>query len=257
MRRKAFSWTLPNAIEARLGESTYGRQRAIFEDEHLLIVLHSPPEPDTHSRSPEVFLRRPDGSWWHNGMAGGDARLKKLLASYREQYERYDDAYEGAASATQLFEVLDDLAPLARAAANLSQALQSARELVKGDRLLIAMRDEAYEVSRSFELLFHDAKLALDYRIARTAEAQMAKATEMAVAQHKLNVLAAVTFPLMAIATILGMNVVHGLEDGSPGIFWAVLLVGIGVGMMAVYWVTSQSELGVRVRDRIRSGLFE
>jgi hypothetical protein len=175
MRRKAFSWTLPHAIEARLGESTYGRQRAIFEDEHLLIVLHSPPEPDTHRRNPEVFLRKPDGSWWHNGMAGGDAKLKKLLASYRELYERYDDAYEQAASATELFAVLDDLAPLNRAATNLSQALQSARELVQGDRLLIAMRDEAYEVSRSFELLFHDAKLALDYRIARSAEAQMAK----------------------------------------------------------------------------------
>jgi Mg2+ and Co2+ transporter CorA len=220
-------------------------------------VLHSPPEPDTHKRNPEVFLRKPDGSWWYNGMAGGDAKLKKLLASCRERYGRYDDAYERAASATDLFEVLDDLAPLIRAAANMSQALQSARELVKGDRLLIAMRDEAYEVSRSYELLFHDAKLALDYRIARTAEAQMAKATEMAVAQHKLNVLAAVTFPLMAIATILGMNVAHGLEDRSPGIFWAVLLLGIGVGMMAVYWVTSQSEAGARMRDRMRSGLFE
>ncbi len=220
-------------------------------------MLHSPPEPDTHKRNPEVFLRKPDGSWWYNGMAGGDAKLKKLLASCRERYGRYDDAYERAASATDLFEVLDDLAPLIRAAANMSQALQSARELVKGDRLLIAMRDEAYEVSRSYELLFHDAKLALDYRIARTAEAQMAKATEMAVAQHKLNVLAAVTFPLMAIATILGMNVAHGLEDRSPGIFWAVLLLGIGVGMMAVYWVTSQSEAGARMRDRMRSGLFE
>ena len=220
-------------------------------------MLHSPPEPDTHKRNPEVFLRKPDGSWWYNGMAGGDAKLKKLLASCRERYGRYDDAYERAASATDLFEVLDDLAPLIRAAANMSQALQSARELVKGDRLLIAMRDEAYEVSRSYELLFHDAKLALDYRIARTAEAQMAKATEMAVAQHKLNVLAAVTFPLMAIATILGMNVAHGLEDRSPGIFWAVLLLGIGVGMMAVYWVTRQSEAGARMRDRMRSGLFE
>ena len=157
----------------------------------------------------------------------------------------------------ELFNVLDDLAPLTRSAANLSQALQSARELAKGDKLLIAMRDEGYEVSRSFELLFHDAKLALDYRIARSAEAQMAKATEMAVAQHKLNVLAAITFPLMAIATILGMNVVHGLENRSPGVFWAVLLAGIGVGMMAVYWVTSHSETGARMRNRIRSGFFE
>ncbi len=244
MRRKAFSWTLPHAIEARLGESTYGRQRAMFEDDHLLIVLHSPPEPDTHTRNPEVFLRKSDGSWWSNGMANGELKLKKLLASYRELLERYEDAYERAASATDLFGVLDDLAPLNRAATNLSQALQSARELVKADKLLIAVRDEAYEVSRGFELLFHDAKLSLDYRIARSAEQQMAKAAEMAVAQHKLNVLAAVTFPLMAVATIFGMNVVHGLENQPPGVFWAVLLVGAGVGMVAVYWVTSHAKGG-------------
>jgi hypothetical protein len=244
MRRKAFSWTLPQAIEARLGESTYGRQRAILEDDHLLIVLHTPPEPDTHARHPEVFLRKPDGSWWHNGMTNGELKLQKLLASYRELLQQYEGAYERADSATDLFAILDDLASLNRAAANLGSALQAARELMKADKLLIAVRDEAYEVSRSFELLFHEAKLALDYRIARSAEAQMAKAAEMAAAQHKLNVLAAVTFPLMAIATIFGMNLVHGLENQPPAVFWTVLLVGAGVGALAVYWVTSHAKGG-------------
>ena len=40
--------------------------------------------------------------------------------------------------------------------------------------------------------------------IAKSAEIQAAKAEEMATAQHKLNVLAAITFPVMAVATLFG-----------------------------------------------------
>ncbi len=72
-------------------------------------------------------------------------------------------------------------------------------------------------------IILADAKLALDYRIAQSAEVQMAKATEMTAAQHKLNILAAATFPLMAVATFFGMNLVHGFES-APGLFWVVLL---------------------------------
>ena len=242
MRRKTFSWTLPAEIEARLGEATFGRQRAIAEADHLLVILHSPPEPDTHRRSAEVFLWKPDGTVWWNGVTGGEQKLRKLLAWYRERLEHYDSAYERATTASDLFDILDDLASLSRAAANLSAALQAGREARRTDRLLIAMRDEAYEISREFELLFHDAKLALDYRIARSAEAQMVKAQEMATAQHKLNVLAAVTFPLMAVATIFGMNLQHGLENQSPALFWGLLVCGVGVGAGAVAWMIGNTE---------------
>ena len=43
MKRKEFSWQLPEKIVHRLGDTSYGRQRAIFEDDHLLIILHLPP----------------------------------------------------------------------------------------------------------------------------------------------------------------------------------------------------------------------
>jgi hypothetical protein len=242
MRRKAFSWTLPAEIEARLGESTYGRQRAIAEADHLLLVLHTPPEPDTHERSTEVFLWKPDGAVWWNGAANGEPKLRKLLAWYRERLEHYDAAYERAASASDLFDILDDLASLSRASVNLSAAIQAGREARRGDKLLIAMRDEAYEISREFELLFHDAKLALDYRMARSAEQQMAKAQELATAQHKLNVLAAVTFPLMAVSTIFGMNLVHGLEDQPAGLFWFILACGGVIGGVAVTWMIGRTD---------------
>jgi len=237
MRRKTFTWQLPATIEARLGEKTYGRQRTIFEEDHLLIILHTPPDPETHKRDAWVFLRKPDGSLMWNGQENGEEKLKRLLKNYAELYERLDDAEEAARSAADLLEVLEALSPLNRASTNLANTLQSARDLVKDDAFLIAVRDEAYEVSRNFDLLLSDAQLALDYRTAKSAEEQHAKADEMARAQHKLNLIAAATFPLMAVAALFGMNLVHGLEQ-TPGVFWLALMIAGAVGAGPIHWVT-------------------
>ena len=245
MKRSDFYPQLPAEIESRLGETTYGRQRAIYEVEHLLLILHDPPSPEDRRREAKVFLRTPEGRYFCNGREKGERYLRELLASYRELYERYDKAYDGATSAEDLFRILEALGPVSRAAANLRDAVQSARELVGTDGFLIAIRDEAYAVSRSLELLLGDAKTALDYRIAHNAEAQAARAQEMAAAQHKLNVLAAITFPLMAVATIFGMNLAHGMEDQNPLLFWAVLALGIVVGLATMGWVTLDKEKAV------------
>lgn len=244
MKRKHFDWTLPDAIERRLGDSTYGRQRTIFEDKHLLIILHAPPGADDEQREAEVFLRHPDGELFCNGQANGQFRLRKLLASYQNRLDELTDIYEQSSgmSSAELFELIEALAPLNRSSTNMSGALQSARELCKDDQFLIAMRDEAYEVSRGFELLYADAKAALDYRIACNAETQAQKSHEMAAAQHKLNILAAITFPLMAIAALLGMNLVHGFENASPGIFYAVFIAGLIVGLLVKSWVTRNGD---------------
>jgi Mg2+ and Co2+ transporter CorA len=239
MLRKSFAWQLPPGIEARLGETTYGRQRAIYEAEHLLIILHTPPDPEAHKRDAWVFLRKPDGSLMWNGQENGEEKLKRLLKAYAELYDKLDDAEEAAQSAADLLVVLEALSPLNRASTNLANTLQSARDLVKDDPFLIAMRDEAYEVSRNFDLLLSDAQLALDYRTAKSAEAQHAKALEMAGAQHKLNLIAAATFPLMAVATLFGMNLIHGFEN-IQGIFWIALGIGIAVGVGTIHWVTQR-----------------
>ncbi len=238
MRRKQYHWTLPDKIDRRLGESTYGRQRAIYEDEHLLLILHTPPGADDASRQSVVFLRRPDGRWMCNGAEEGQRKLHKLLKGYQDIYSDLDARYEKSTSAADLFEILEPLAPVARAATNMKAALQSARELVKDDAFLIEMRDAAYESARNFELLLSDAKIALDFRIAQNAERQSVQVRKMAVAQHKLNLLAAITFPLMAGAALFGMNMVHGLENKSPQLFWAVLAVGVVIGVVTQKWVT-------------------
>jgi len=237
MRRKHYNWQLPEEIERRLGERTYGRQRAMLEAGHLLIILHAPPEADDTDRRHMVFLRMPDGRYLCNGQEAGETKLRRLLASYQEAFAKWDRSYERASSAEDLFDILEAAAPLNRSSTNLYSALQAARDYVPDDPFLIAMRDEGYEMSRNFELLLSDAKLALDYRIARNAEEQSVKAREMAKAQHKLNILAAVTFPLMAIAAIFGMGLTHGLEHHSPALFWLVVGACVAIGLITMGWV--------------------
>jgi hypothetical protein len=236
-RRRQFDWTLPPEIEARLGDQSYGRQRAIFEAGHLLVVLHAPPVAGALERETLVFLRRPSGELLVNGRPGGEHALRGLLADYRERWEACDAEYDTAESASELFRLQEKLAPQKRASTNLAHALQAARDCAKGDKLLINMRDESYELSRAFELLLSDAKLKLDYRMARNAEAHVEKVDELAAAQHRLNVLAALTFPVMALATVLGMNITHGLENRSPLWFVAVLAAGIALGSFVKGWV--------------------
>ena len=240
MKRIARTWRLPPEIEARLGENSYGNQRAIFEADHLLIILHAPPDTNEMDREAVAFLRTPDGRYLVDGRENGERQLRGLLERYTAEWEKLDQAYNTAASASDLFKLLERVAPLNRSSTNLAKALQAAREFVRGDRFLIGVRDEANEISRAFDLLAADAKAALDYRIAKNAELQAEKADEMATAQHKLNVLAAITFPLMALATLLGMNLTHGFEEGSPAIFWSVLAAGFIIGFFVKSWVTAR-----------------
>lgn len=237
MKRKPFNWTLPPEIEARLGESTYGRQRVIAEAGHLLIILHVPPTQDTMDREPILFLRRPDGTYLVNGYDNGGQKLRALISQYRELWESCDKSYDSADSPEAILALLEKLAPLNRSSTNLADTLQSARDYEKQDKFLISARDESYDVSRAFELLISDAKLKLDYRIAKNSESQAIRAQAMISAQHRLNVLAAITFPIMALATVLGMNLTHGLEGRSPVIFLSVLLLGIVIGLFVKGWV--------------------
>ena len=68
------TWSMPEAIRLRLGQTTYGRQRAIFEQGHLLLVLHKPPGPDDRTRDGVLFWRNPTGDWQaHRGGTGAGA----------------------------------------------------------------------------------------------------------------------------------------------------------------------------------------
>lgn len=241
MKRRNFDWKLPPAIEQRLGSESYGPQRAIHEDDHLLLVLHEPPVSGGSTREHAIFLRRPDGKWLHHGVANGQQALDLLLEGYERPLLELEQRYEKAETAEQLFQILDKALPLARAASNLKDALQSAREAVKQDPILIDYRNRAVDLARGMELLVADSRLALDYRLARNAEEQVQAALATNSAQLKLNVLAAWTLPLMTIATVFGMNLYGGFENLPAVYFWLVFAAGVVLGMAAKHWVMHQS----------------
>ena len=237
MTRPDYSWPLPEAIERRLGRESYGAQRAIHEDGHLLLVLHEPPQSAGGAREHAVFLRTPDGAWAFHGQPGGEQALRRLLDSYQERLAKGLAAYDQADDAADLFALIERVRPMARAAVNLHTALQAAREAVKSDVELITARDRAAEIQRGLELLLADAQLALNFRLAQQAEAQTRAALANHRAQEKLNTLAAWTAPLMAVGAVFGMNLRSGGEAIDAWLFWAVLLAGMVVGWWVKVWV--------------------
>ena len=152
MKRKSYNWTLPPEIESRLGQTTYGRQRAISGGGHLLVILHAPPAHGSAEREAVLLLRKPEGQLLVNGFEGGEMRTRRLLADYRERLDALDERTEAAQGADEI--------------------------------------------------------------------------------------LAAFALPLTAMATLLGMNVQHGLEGRPPGMFWIVLAAGTAVGFAVRGWVT-------------------
>jgi hypothetical protein len=229
------NWTLPEAIKIRLGQTTVGRQRAIVEDGHVLLVLHKPPGPDDRNREGVLFWRNPAGEWQVN--RGGQGALKRHVQSYAELEGKLTHDYEQAADTTGLFELLDALTPLARAAHNMYLALQAARDAIKNDALLLEARDLASDVERNMDLLLEDVRNALQYKMAREAEHQARLSQEAVRASHRLNVLAAWFFPLTAISSVFGMNFAHGLGDHDPVMFWIVFALGLALGFAMKTWV--------------------
>lgn len=237
MARQEYDWQLPKEIINRLGTESYGAQRAIHEQDHLLLVLHEPPLKDGHQRDHAVFLRKPDGKWLYHGSTPGESAFARLFDQYAKVLASLDERHEKATSASELFNVLDQLTPLARAAGNMKTALQAAREAVRDDKLLITLRDRAAELSRGLDLLLADARLTLDYRLARSAEEQTQAAMQLNKAQHKLNTIAALTFPLMTIGAVFGMNLPSKLEGASWLLFWIVFAAGLMLGLIVKSWV--------------------
>lgn len=234
------TWSVPETIRTRLGQTTYGRQRAIVEEGHLLLVLHKPPGPDDRTREGVLFWRNPAGEWQVSRGGGGPGALKRHVQSYVELEGQLTHRYEEAQTMDALFDLLEALAPLERAAKNMHLALQAAREAVRGDHFLIEIRDLAYEVERNIHLLLEDVRHAIHYRTAREAEAQSLASKEALKASHRLNILAAVFFPLTALSSVFGMNLAHGLDERGPGLFWIVFAGGVLLGFGIKSWVTAK-----------------
>jgi Mg2+ and Co2+ transporter CorA len=229
-------WNIPESIRNRLGRDA-GPQRAISEENHLLIILHQIPGPNELQRRPALFWRQPEGDWRSNLGGAAVAALADLLQAYETKIVELELAENKASTATEYHGVLEQLAPVVRSSRGLHRALQQARDLVKSDRNLINFRDQAASVERNAELLLQDAQFGLNFTVAKQAEAQAETARQMGITAHRLNVLAAVFLPLTALASVFGMEIHSGLAD-RPAFFAIICAAGIGIGLVLSLMLT-------------------
>jgi hypothetical protein len=231
------SWAVPEAFRRRLGEQV-GRQRAMFDEGHLLLVLHDPPGPEDVERGGRIFWRKPDASWVSTTDKSGQEAIDRHLDDYEAAIDKLDAREAAAQTSTEYFEVLHALTPLVRATHNLHETLQEARKFAPDDRRILNYRDRAYALSRQAEILQTDAKVALDYRIARQAEEQSRSSRQMAAAAHRLNLLAAFFFPIATLTAIFGVNLwLPWREMQSPGPLVGMLAAGLFTGFVLMLFV--------------------
>lgn len=224
------TWDIPAAIRERLGDKV-GRQRAMAAEGHLLLVLHKPPKAGDNDRQGRFFWRKPDGSWQSNDLGPAAAAIARHLAEYSEQVEKFDRQEENATTVDEMFKIIEAMSPLQRSTRNLHSALQEARTLIAGDRDLINLRDRAYEIERAAELLLAEVQTALEFALAKKTEEQTAAAHQMALASHRLNLLAAFFFPIVTLCSIFSVSLRHGLDDLIPAPFAFLGVIGFGLIM--------------------------
>lgn len=198
-------WEVPDRFRQRLGK-TVGRQRPMAAEGHLLLVLHAPPTTEDAQRVGRLFWRAADGTWKSNALGNGIAALGKHLDEYETLIAALDRQEEEARTAEDYFAVLERLGPLSRSARNQHQVLQEARQACPEFAELIDARDRAYAVERAAELLYGETKNSLDLLVARRAEEQARDSRRMAEAAYRLNILAAVFLPIVAVTAILGID---------------------------------------------------
>jgi Mg2+ and Co2+ transporter CorA len=211
-------------------------------DEHLLLVLHAPPKPEDVERVGRFFWRDNQGAWSSDDLGGGIAALNKHLDEYETVLATLDRQEEEAKTANDYFEVLVSLSPFRRAAVNLHHVLQEARKTFPAYHEIIDARDRAYTIERNVELLTTETKNALDLTVARRAEEQARASRRMERASHRLNILAAIFFPIATVAAIFGIDLetlaaLIGRDRQSlvdvgllPLLFLGLIVVGLTLG---------------------------
>src|SRR5580765_1264994 len=238
-------WQVPKTFRKRLGDSV-GRQRAMLAEGHLLLILHEPPVAGLAERTGRLFWRDPEGSWRSKPFGDNPQALMRHVSEFGDRVEQLEKEWQSAASAADYYRLVQTVAPLHRTVRHLYVVLQEARELIPDDRDLINVRDHVGEIERALELLHGDARNGLDYTVAHQAEKQSQRSYEMAVAAHRLNLLAATFFPLATLssvyAAVFGMMLAHEREHGlhgihTPQLFWCLMSVGLVSGLLLGWYI--------------------
>jgi hypothetical protein len=225
-------WKTPEEFHDRLGEKA-GRQRAMTADGHLLLVLHKVPKPGDPERPARLFWRDPAGAWQSSEGGTGAGELIEHVAEFDRAVDAVEAKARVADEADEFFAITRAVNPMLRTVRHLHSTLQQAREATD-DRQLIGARDMAGELERTLELLYADATHAMQFLVAAKAEEQAASSEQIAISSQRLNLLLAFFLPLTAAASVIGMNLKHGLDDHSEKVFWSVVGACLVLGLIVV-----------------------
>ncbi|MFO0554735.1 MAG: CorA family divalent cation transporter [Polyangiaceae bacterium] len=224
---------LPQVIVKRFG-TTAGRQRSMFHEGHLVLVLHAPPRHDEVDRRAAIFWRNTTAQWRATGEAkGGLNGLKELVEAYRQRILPLEQSLESSKRAADFFRIQQEIAPLLRSIRHFHKTIQEGRELVKDDADLISLRDAAGDLERMAELVQSDAKAGLEFVVARQSEENAERAAHIERSSHRLNLIAAMFLPISALGSVFGVNLAHGLEHtASPYLFWIFVGAAFVLGLI-------------------------
>ena len=224
------AWIIPEVFRSRVGADV-GRQRLMHEEGQLLVVLHSVPRAeDKGYREGALFWVDEVKNWKSFPRSGGRSALRELVESYRRRIGDLDIELDNKSTAEGIHEVIDEAAPVLRAARHMLSVISELRKELTDDREVLAIRDLAISIERGADLLVQDAKTSLDFLIARSAAEQAAEAASATKEAKKLNRLAAFFFPLMTLASVFGMNRPGDMTD-SGGV-WFVVFLGLIMGVV-------------------------
>ncbi len=231
------NWQLPEALRRRLGTAE-GRQRHMVHEDDILVVAHEVPESGERLRRGILFWRDNQDEWRSSNGEPGAAAISNLVGRYAKRLEQFDRAEAAATKSSDYLPLLEGLAPVQRAVRNLYDVLQEARRAVPDCRELIDARDSAYEVSRTAELLYQDAKNAMEIAVIRQSEESAANSEQMNVAAHRLNIMAAIFFPLATLGGIFGTTLTDGWSWSKTAAPFALfLLTGLVSGVALAIFV--------------------
>lgn len=230
-------WTLPESLRRRVGTSI-GRQRAMFDAGHALLLVHRPPRGGERERRALVLHRDPEGAWRGAPGPSGPAALRGAVEAYAARLAELEAQLARASVPRERYAVLRESRPLARAARNFHAALQEVRTAIPEDADVLLARDRAYDLERESAALFEEASAALQLGLAEDADEQSSAAARIAVESHRLNLLAAICLPVTALGSILGMNLETGVEHvPGPWLFVAVVGSAFAIGLALHAWI--------------------
>jgi hypothetical protein len=209
-----------------------GCQRCVSgQSGEMLIVVHDVPAPGIPERRALFFWHQKDGNWI-GAESGGLRGLYELLETYARAIDVHEAVVDDADTAKEIFTILRHAGPLSRSARNLHLALQEAAVKFPKDKELRMLRDRAHENERAAELLYADARVALEFYRAERAEEQAQSSDRLAKIGFRLNLLAGFFLPLVALGGLMGMNV--NLPPFVQNSFWGIFFGGLSIGLILV-----------------------